>query len=63
MNIPKAEGHHKVEGPQIDNPNIIMPMKLKQVNISTEVEPKFTNIRDYWDDATMDKVAKLLCKY
>lgn len=40
-----------------------MPMKTKQVNIGTEVEPKFAKIGDYWDDMTVDKVAELLRKY
>jgi len=33
------------------------------VNIGTEAEPKFMNIRDYWDNAIMDKVVELLRKY
>jgi len=27
------------------------------------VKPKFAKIKDYWDDATMDKVVELLRKY
>lgn len=33
------------------------------MNIVTESEPKFSNIGDYWDDATIDKVIELLCEY
>ena len=43
-NILEIEGHHEVQGLQIGNPNIIALMKKKQVNISTEVEPKFVKI-------------------
>jgi len=38
-------------------------LKTKQVNISTEEEPKFTKIRDYWDNNTVEKVSELFCEY
>lgn len=63
INIPKAKGHHKVEGPQIENLDITTPLKTKQVNIGTEVEPKFANIGDYWDDAIVDRITDFLCEY
>lgn len=40
-----------------------MPLKTKQVKIGTEVEPKFVKVRDYWDDATVDKVVEFLREY
>lgn len=40
-----------------------MPLKTRQVNIGTEAEPKFVNIKDYWDDVTVDKVVELLRKH
>ena len=33
------------------------------MNIDTEAEPKFVKIKDYWDDARVDKVIELLHKY
>jgi len=63
INIPKAEGHREVEGPQIDNLDITVLLKTKQINIGTDVELKFSKIGDYWDDTTMDKVSRLLCEY
>lgn len=63
INIPETKGHHEVEGPQIKNHDITVPMKMKQVNSGTEEEPKFIKIGDYWDDATVDKVVELLCQY
>lgn len=63
INIPKTKGHHEVEGLQIKNPDITVPLKNKQVNIGTEAEPKFVKIGDYWDDATVDKVTELLREY
>jgi len=35
INIPKAKGHHKVEGSQIENPDISVLLQTKQVNIGT----------------------------
>ncbi len=63
INIPETEGHREVKGPSIENPDITAPLKTKQVNIGTKVEPKFAKIRDYWDDMMVDKVAELLCEY
>lgn len=60
INIPEAEGHREVKGPQIQNPNISAPLKTMKVNIGTEAKLKFAKIRDYWDDATLDKVIELL---
>jgi len=37
-----------------------MPLKTRQVNIGTEVQPKFEKIGDYWDDAMVDKVTNFL---
>lgn len=47
INIPETEGHCKVEGPQIEDPDIIVTLKNRQVNIGTEEEPNFANIGDY----------------
>lgn len=63
INILETEGHCKVEGPQIEDPYITMPMKTRQVNIGTEAEVKFANIGDYWDDVIVDKVVELLLEY
>ena len=38
-------------------------LKTKQVNIGMEAEPKYAMFWDYWDGATMDKVAELLHEY
>eukprot|EP00253_Pinus_taeda_P004849 PITA_04849 len=63
INIPKIEGHYEVEGPQIENPDITVPLKMKHVNIGTKAEPKFVKIGDYWDDVMFDNVTELLCEY
>lgn len=44
INIPEKEGHHEVEGLQIENPNITVSLKMKQVNIGMETEPKLRRL-------------------
>lgn len=40
-----------------------MSLKTKKVNIGKDVEPKYVTLGDYWDNATVDKVAELLYEY
>jgi len=47
----------------VEIPDISQPVRKMQVNIGLEVEPKFANIDDYWDEDTVDKVVELLHKY
>jgi len=47
INIPEIEGHRIREGPQVENPNISAPSKIRQVNIGTMEELKFSKIGDY----------------
>lgn len=63
INILEVEGHHEVEDPQLQNPDISAPLKMKQVNIGTKEEPKFTKIGDYLDNITVAKVVELLHEY
>jgi len=60
INIPETEGHHEVEGQSIENSDITVSLKTKQINIGTKAEPKFAKIGDYWDGTTVDKIIKLL---
>lgn len=63
IDIPETDGQPEVQGPQVDNPDITALVNTKQVNIGTEVEPKFVKIGDYQDVAIVDKVVELLCEY
>lgn len=63
MNIPKIEGHHEVEIPQVENQDISVPLQMKKVSISIKEELKFAKIGDYWDNAILQKVAELLHEY
>eukprot|EP00253_Pinus_taeda_P019254 PITA_19254 len=63
VNIPRTEGHRDVQGPLIKDLDITTPIKEKQLNIGIEVEPKYAMLGDYWDDAAVGKVVKLLRQY
>jgi len=63
INILETEGHHRVEGPQLENTDTIDLLITKQVNIGTEAEPNLAKIVEYWEDTTIDKVIELLCEY
>lgn len=63
LNIPETKGHREVEGLQLENLDIIKPLKTRHLNIGMEAEPKFAKIGDYWDNATLDKVTELLREY
>jgi len=47
----------------IEDPDITVALRTKQVNIGMEVEPKYATLGDYWDDATVDKDIELLREY
>jgi hypothetical protein len=60
VNISEFEGQRDIEGPEIELPVVGQPIKIKKVSIGIEQEPKLANIGDYWDDATINKITKLL---
>lgn len=60
IHIPKSEGKHEVKGPKAEIPSISDPLKTKEVNIGSDVQPEFTNISDYWEKDTLNKVVNLL---
>ena len=52
-----------MRGPAIEDPDITVPLKTKQLNIGTEEELKYATLGDYWDDATVEKVVELLREF
>ena len=60
INILEFEGTHGYEGLGISSDQFLSPLKIKKVNISSPENPKFTNIRDYWDDEIVGKITDLL---
>jgi hypothetical protein len=63
VNIIETEGQRYIEGPGVELPFIGKPIKIKKVNIGIEQTPKLANVGDYWDEATIDKITKLLHEY
>ena len=63
INIAESEGSRDVEGPQLEIPAVTEPLKIKNINIGTDTEPKFASIGDYWDDETVGHIADLLHEY
>jgi hypothetical protein len=45
-----------VEGPKIEFVVYAKPLRMHKVNIGTEEKPKFTNIGDYWNEETIEKI-------
>jgi hypothetical protein len=41
----------------------VNPLRVHKLDIRTEEKPKFTNIGDYLNDETIEKIANLLCEY
>ena len=62
-NIPESEGKREVVGPDVQIPDVTQPVKMRQVNIGSEVQPKFACIRVYQDEDTIGKVIELLHQY
>jgi hypothetical protein len=63
VSIAEIEGQRDVEGTGVKIPFIGQPIKIKKVNIVTEQTPKFENVGDYSDSATIDKITELLHEY
>jgi hypothetical protein len=63
VKILETKGQQDIEGPGIELPFVGKPIKIKKVNIGTEKTPKLENAGDYWDDATIGKITKLLHEY
>jgi hypothetical protein len=63
VNIAEIEGQRDVEGLGVELPFIGKQIKIKKVNIRIEETPKLSNVGDYWDAATIDKITELLHEY
>jgi hypothetical protein len=63
VNIAETEGQRDIEGPEVELPFIGQSIKIKKVNIGTIQTSKLANVGDYWDAATINKIAELLHEY
>jgi hypothetical protein len=52
-----------MEGPEVEIPFIGQPIKIKKVNIGIEKTLNLSNVGDYWDAATIDKIKEFLHEY
>jgi hypothetical protein len=63
VKIAETEGQRDVEEPGVELPFIGQPIKINKVNIGTEQTPNLSNVGDYWDVSTIDKITELLHEY
>ena len=63
VTIPESEGERAVAGPPLHIVDVMKPLKLREVNIGMEEQPKLAKIGNYWDDDTVGNVAELLTEY
>ena len=52
-----------MEGFGISNDQFLSPLKVKKVNIGSTDNPKFANIRDYWEEETIGNITNLLHEF
>ena len=60
VNIPESKGSRDVVAPDILTDSMSQPLKIRKVNIGSEENPKFGNVRDYWGEEKMAKITDLL---
>ena len=63
INILEFKGTRVVQGSCISSKNFLKPLKIKKVNIGSQENPKFSNIRYYWDDETIGNIIDLLHEF
>jgi hypothetical protein len=56
IQIKEVEGERDVEGPPIESEFIVVPIKVKKVNIKIAEQPKMASIGDYWDEKTIERI-------
>jgi len=52
-----------VEDPKLEYVEYTKPFKMRKVNIGMKDNPKFTNIKHYWNKETIEKIVDLLREY
>ena len=63
INIQDSEGSHDVSSPDVSMDSMSQPLKIQKVNIGSKENPKFANVRDYWDEETMARITDLLHEF
>ena len=57
------EGTHAVEGSGLSSDKFLNSLKVKKVNIGSPQNPKFFNIKYYWDHETIGKITDLIHEF
>jgi hypothetical protein len=52
-----------VKGPSMESEAFDAPSKFNKVNIGMNGNPKMARTGDYWDEQTLERIAKLLREY
>ena len=63
LKVSKTKGECTIEGHELGFVDYAKRLKTCKVNINTKENPKFTNIRDYWNEESLEKVVDLLHEY
>ena len=63
INIPESEGTCTGEGSCVSSDKFMNPLKIEKVNIGLLENPKFSNIRDDWDNENVGKIIDLLHEF
>jgi hypothetical protein len=63
IQITQVEVKREVKGPPLESEVFAVPIKVKKVNIGKIKNPKMANIRDYWDEQTVESLTELLHEY
>ena len=63
INILGSKGSQNIAALDMSTDKFHQPLKIQEVNIGIEEEPKFTNIGDYWDEETMANIHDLLHEF
>ena len=63
IDIKELEGHHEVNGPKIEMPNIMKSLKMRNLYIWSNVKLKYATIGYYWDEDIVSRITDLLYEY
>jgi hypothetical protein len=63
LQVPKTEGEHIVEGPEIEYLEYAKLLKMHKVNIGMKDNPNFANFGDCWNEGIVENIVDLRHEY